>query len=118
LTAGADDIRGFRKTVLAAPADDPLRRILEFGDFYTMSNCRDLLFHVHEQHVTIAAIRRLLDHAGLRFIGFESMDADLADAYRSRFPEDRAMDDLCHWEAVEELNPGAFAGLYQCWCAG
>ena len=118
LTAGADDIRAFRKTVLAAPVDDPLRRILEFGDFYTMSNCRDLLFHVHEQHVTIAATRRLLDHAGLRFIGFESMDADLADAYRSRFPEDRAMDDLCHWEAVEELNPGAFAGLYQCWCAG
>ena len=105
-------------TVLAAPADDPLRRILEFGDFYTMSNCRDLLFHVHEQQVTIAAIRRLLDHAGLRFIGFETTDADLADAYRSRFPEDRAMDDLCHWEAVEELNPGAFAGLYQCWCAG
>lgn len=116
-TAGADDIRRFRKTVLAAPENDPLRRILDFGDFYTLSNCRDLLFHVHEQHVTIAAIRSLLAGAALRFIGFETMDATLADAYRRRFPEDQAMDDLCHWETVEALNPGAFAGLYQCWCA-
>jgi tetratricopeptide (TPR) repeat protein/2-polyprenyl-3-methyl-5-hydroxy-6-metoxy-1,4-benzoquinol methylase len=117
LTAGSDDIRCFRKTVLAAPEDDPLRRILDFGDFYTLSNCRDLLFHVHEQHVTIAAIRSLLASAELRFIGFETMDATLADAYGRRFPEDQAMEDLSHWQTVEELNPGAFAGLYQCWCA-
>jgi hypothetical protein len=117
LTAGTDDIRRFRKTVLAAPENDALRRILNFGDFYTLSNCRDLLFHVHEQHVTIAAIRSLLAGAALRFIGFEILDATLADAYRRRFPEDQAMNDLSHWETVEELNPGAFAGLYQCWCA-
>jgi Flp pilus assembly protein TadD/2-polyprenyl-3-methyl-5-hydroxy-6-metoxy-1,4-benzoquinol methylase len=116
-TAVADDIRRFRQTVLAAPEDDALRRILDFGDFYTLSNCRDLLFHAHEQHVTIAAIRSLLTVAELRFIGFETMDATLADEYRRRFPGDGAMDDLCHWETVEELNPGAFAGLYQCWCA-
>ena len=117
LTAGTDDIRRFRKTVLAAPENDALRRILDFGDFYTLSNCRDLLFHVHEQHVTIAAIRSLLAGAELRFIGFETTDATLADEYRRRFPEDQAMDDLSHWESVEALNPGAFAGLYQCWCA-
>jgi SAM-dependent methyltransferase len=117
LTAATDDIRRFRKTVLAAPENDALRRILDFGDFYTLSNCRDLLFHVHEQHVTIAAIGSLLAGAALRFIGFETMDATLADAYRRRFPEDQAMNDLSHWETVEELNPGAFAGLYQCWCA-
>ncbi len=117
LTAAADDIRRFRQAALAAPEDDVLGRILDFGDFYTLSNCRDLLFHVHEQSVTIAAIRTLLAGAGLRFIGFETVDPSLADDYRRRFPEDGAMNDLSRWEAVEEENPGAFVGLYQCWCA-
>lgn len=116
LTSAVDDIRRFRQTALAAGQDDPLRQILDFGDFYTMSNCRDLLFHVHEQSVTIAAIRNLLTDTGFRFIGFESADASLADDYRRRFPEDRAMDDLSRWQAVEDENPGAFAGLYQFWC--
>ncbi len=88
LTAAADDIRRFRQAALAAPEDDVLGRILDFGDFYTLSNCRDLLFHVHEQSVTIAAIRTLLAGAGLRFIGFETVDPSLADDYRRRFPED------------------------------
>ncbi len=71
--AAADDIRRFRQTALTAQEDDVLHRILDFGDFYTLSNCRDLLFHAHEQHVTIAAIRSLLTVAELRFIGFETI---------------------------------------------
>jgi tetratricopeptide (TPR) repeat protein/2-polyprenyl-3-methyl-5-hydroxy-6-metoxy-1,4-benzoquinol methylase len=117
LTATATDIRRFRQTALAAPKDDALGQILDFGDFYTTSNCRDLLFHVHEQSVSIAGIRELLTKTGLRFIGFESADASLSDDYRRHFPGDLAMDDLSRWQALEEQNPSAFAGLYQCWCA-
>jgi Flp pilus assembly protein TadD/SAM-dependent methyltransferase len=117
LTAAAEDIRRFRQLALAARQDDRLGQILDFGDFYSLSNCRDLLFHVHEQSVTIAAIRNLLDATGLRFIGFESADSGPTDDYRRRFPEDRAMHDLSRWQAVEEEHPGLFAGLYQCWCA-
>jgi tetratricopeptide (TPR) repeat protein/SAM-dependent methyltransferase len=117
LGRGVDDIRRFRQAALEAEEGDPQRRILEYGDFYTMSNCRDLLFHVHEQDVTIAAIRELLRGAGLRFIGFESADPSLAETYGRLFPEDHAMDDLSRWEIVEEEDPGAFAGLYQFWCA-
>jgi tetratricopeptide (TPR) repeat protein/SAM-dependent methyltransferase len=116
LTAAADDIRRFRDTVFSAPPDDPLRRILGFGDFYTLSNCRDLLFHVHEQNVTLAGVRGLLRDTGLRFIGFETVDTALTDGYRRRYPEDTSMDDLSRWEAVEEELPGAFSTLYQCWC--
>ena len=82
-----------------------------------MSNCRDLLFHVHEQNVSIAALGELLDGAGLRFIGFESADANLAASYRQRFPEHPGMDDLSRWQVLEEEQPDAFAGLYECWCS-
>jgi tetratricopeptide (TPR) repeat protein/SAM-dependent methyltransferase len=111
-----DDVRRFRQLVLSAPQDDPLRRILGFGDFYTLSNCRDLLFHVHEQNVTLDDIRDLLAEANLRFMGFESADAALADAYRRRYPQDRAMRDLSRWQALQEARPEAFPTLYQFWC--
>jgi hypothetical protein len=117
LTAAADDIRRFRQIALEADGDQVLADIVEFGDFYTLSNCRDLLFHVHEQNVTMAAIGKLLEETGLHFIGFENADAGLAAGYRRRFPGDAAMRDLSRWEAIEEDDPGAFAGLYQFWCA-
>jgi len=116
LTPCIDDIRTLRHTALAAAHDDPLRRILEFGDFYTSSSCRDLLFHVHEQCVTLAGVERLLAGAGLRFIGFELVDPLLVDVYRRRFPEDDAMDDVARWRDVEERVPGAFTDMYQFWC--
>ena len=116
LTASADDIRRFRSTVLAADAAEEIRRIVDFGDFYTLSSCRDLLFHVHEQRVTLADVERLLGDAGLRFIGFESVDARLVESYRRRFPQDDAMDDLTRWQTLEAQIPEAFTGMYQFWC--
>ena len=116
LTASVDGIRRLRRDVLAAPPGDPLRRILEFGDFYTLGSCRDLVFHVHEQSVTLDALGRLLAGAGLRFIGFETIDASLSDAYRRRFPQDDEMRDLTRWQALEEQYPEAFTGMYQFWC--
>ncbi len=117
LTPTADDIRRIRSMALRAPEHDPLRRILDFGDFYTLSNCRDLLFHVHEQNVTLAGIGSLLADARLRFVGFETVDPALAATYRRLHPADGAMRDLSRWEAVEEELPAAFAALYQFWCA-
>lgn len=117
LTPAADDIRRFRQMALHADDDRVLADLVEFGDFYTLSNCRDLLFHVHEQNLTLGVIGELLMETGLRFLGFESADAGLAEDYRRRFPEDTAMNDLSRWELVEADNPGAFTGLYQCWCA-
>jgi len=117
LRAVPDDLRRFRQLALSAPAHDPLRRILAFGDFYTLSNCRDLLFHVHEQNMSLSDVRDLLAGAQLDFIGFESADATLNEAYRRRYPEDRSMRDLSRWQALEEALPEALPALYQFWCA-
>ncbi|MDX1432635.1 MAG: tetratricopeptide repeat protein [Gammaproteobacteria bacterium] len=113
----ADDIRRFRAMVLAAPADDQLRRILDLGDFYTLSNCRDLLFHVHETQVTLAEVDALLAATGLRLIGFENADPAPAEAYRRRYPDDTSMTNLARWAMVEEENPGTIPDTYQFWCA-
>ncbi|MGC1641643.1 MAG: methyltransferase, partial [Pseudolabrys sp.] len=61
------DIRRCRQELLATP----LASVTRFTDFFTTSECRDLLFHVHEARVTIPVIKDFIRENGLKFIGFE-----------------------------------------------
>lgn len=112
--ADLDGIRRCRQTILALPEDHPARGVVRSPDFYAASACRDLLFHVQEIRFDIPGLARLLDAAGLAFLGFEAPPA-IAAAYRKRFPDDPAMTDLTRWRTFEETNPDAFARMYQFW---
>ena len=111
---GADDIRSFRQDLIRSGDPRADASILESEDFFSLSACRDLLFHVQEQHVTLAQIAHFIESQKLQLLGFELDDALLA-AYRARFPQDKAATDLACWEAFEADNPGLFAGMYIFW---
>jgi SAM-dependent methyltransferase len=111
---GAEDIRSFRQELIQSSDQRLYASILESEDFFSLSACRDLLFHVQEQHVTLAEIARFTQSHDLRLLGFELDDAVLA-AYRKRFPQDRAATDLACWEAFEADHPGLFGGMYIFW---
>ena len=49
-------------------------KVLKFSDFYSMSECRDLLFHVQEHQFTIPQIEATLQELRLEFLGFEIAD--------------------------------------------
>jgi 2-polyprenyl-3-methyl-5-hydroxy-6-metoxy-1,4-benzoquinol methylase len=106
----ADDIRRCRDELL----DSPLRSIAKHRDFFTVSECRDLLFHVQEHRHSIPQIQSFLRERNLRFLGFETAAA-VCEAYRSRFPRDAAMTDLGNWHALEAVAPETFASMYQFW---
>jgi tetratricopeptide (TPR) repeat protein/SAM-dependent methyltransferase len=110
----AADIRRCRQELLALDDDDPLKEITRFGDFHTISNCRDLLFHVQEHQFDIPDIRAFLAASGLTFIGF-LLDPAVQQQYRQRFPHDPALTDLDGWDAFEADNPLTFTGMYQFW---
>jgi 2-polyprenyl-3-methyl-5-hydroxy-6-metoxy-1,4-benzoquinol methylase/tetratricopeptide (TPR) repeat protein len=110
-SSGSDDIRRCRQELLSDPA---LRQVAEFGDFFTVSNCRDLLFHVQEHRSTLPEIAAFLAENGLSFIGFE-LDAAVQRRYATRFPDDKAMTDLAQWHIFETENPKIFMGMYQFW---
>ncbi|HKQ09916.1 MAG TPA: tetratricopeptide repeat protein [Rhizomicrobium sp.] len=114
LGGSAEDIRSFRQELIQS--DDPraYASILEAEDFFSLSACRDLLFHVQEQRVSLAQIAHFTQSNDLRLLGFELDDAVLA-AYRKRFPQDMAATDLACWEAFEADHPGLFAGMYIFW---
>lgn len=114
--ASVDSIRRCRHDILRFAGDDPKTRALESRDFFTMSGCRDLLFHIQEHRFTLPQIERILEDLGLRFIGFEFENPAHAQCYRALFPEDTEMTDLRRWDELEAKHPDAFSGMYQFWC--
>ena len=107
------EIRRFRQDLMRR--DDAMaRNIMRFNDFYSLSECRDLLFHARERRMTLAAIKQFLAEEKLQLIGFE-VDRDTAQAYAARFPADTAMTDLDQWHAFEQDNPQTFSNMYRFW---
>ena len=110
-----DGIRCCRRDILALPADDIVRKVTASPDFYNLSSCRDLIFHVHEHHFSLPALEAMIGELGLEFLGFELTDPAVLAKYRSVFPDDPAALDLSNWARFEAGNPDAFAAMYQFW---
>jgi tetratricopeptide (TPR) repeat protein/SAM-dependent methyltransferase len=108
----AADIRQCRQEILGAPDGTPLKNVAKYSDFFTTSECRDLLFHVQEHQLTIPQIKAFLADNKLAFLGFAHAPAQ---AYRTRFPDDPTMTDLDRWHVFETENPLTFVNMYQFW---
>ena len=93
--------------------EDHHKLTIKFPDFYSLSELRDLLFHVQEHRFTIPLIKDHLSKLGLKFCGFES-NIDPHFKLTSKPKEDPY--DLNKWQAYEEINPIFFIGMYQFWC--
>jgi tetratricopeptide (TPR) repeat protein/SAM-dependent methyltransferase len=109
-----DDIRRCRQEMMASDAGAKLTTVTRSPDFASTSACRDLLFHVQEQSLTLSEIARFLRDQGLVFLGFE-LESHILEHYRSRFPQDTGMTRLDNWHLFEMENPDTFVGMYQFW---
>jgi tetratricopeptide (TPR) repeat protein/2-polyprenyl-3-methyl-5-hydroxy-6-metoxy-1,4-benzoquinol methylase len=108
------DIRRFRQDLSVRDLGVDLQSLSQFQDFYSTSDCRDLLFHVQEHRLTLSQIESFLADFGLHFIGFE-MDRSVLHRYRARFTDDPTGTNLRNWASFEADNPDTFAGMYQFW---
>jgi SAM-dependent methyltransferase len=109
-----DEIRRFRGDLIA-DEESPMRSgVLDCPDFYSTSECRDLLFHVQEHRMTIPQLKTIFAEHDLRFIGF-IVDAQIRLAYLRRFPQDAALTSLDNWNVFEQENPLTFVGMYAFW---
>jgi 2-polyprenyl-3-methyl-5-hydroxy-6-metoxy-1,4-benzoquinol methylase/tetratricopeptide (TPR) repeat protein len=109
-----DDIRRCRNEFERLPAKSPLRHVMSFADFYSLSELRDLLFHVKEHSTNLPQIARFLIDNKLQFLGFHHATHVLR-RYSQLFPEDSAMIDLALWDRFEAKNPSTFVAMYQFW---
>ncbi len=114
LRADAEGIKAARDALKSLSADDVASGVTLSPDFYTLSSCRDLLFHVQEHLTSLPEIGLALDHLQLRLIGFDVSDKT-RQQYRSRFPMDTRETNLEYWDQFEAENPATFTGMYQFW---
>ncbi len=108
-----DGVRAFRRAIVEG-GEGGLEGLLRSPDFYTVSSCRDLVFHVHERRFTIPKLAGALAAAGLRPLGFE-VGRETRSRYRRAFPGDPYLRSLANLAEFETVHPEAFAGMYLLW---
>jgi SAM-dependent methyltransferase len=89
--ATPDGIRAARQAILAEMDDSVTRRLRTNTDFFSLSGCRDLLFHAQEHRFTIPQIAAALDAIQLAFLGFDSLEPATVAKFRARFRDDPDM---------------------------
>lgn len=112
LSPSADGIRTLRQAIFTGRMPYDFSGILSSSDFYSMSGCRDLLFHVQEAQYGPLEIQSLLNTANLTFQGFIVPDS-VRKHYQHQFKDDQRCLNLYHWNDFEEQNPKTFAGMFQ-----
>ena len=113
IEASEPEIRQFRQSLVESH-DEHHQQLTSFRDFFSLSEVRDLIFHVQEHRFTLPQIQHCLDELGLKFCGFENKD--IVRPFKHSFGKDSDACDLSLWHQFEEENPRTFAGMYQFWC--
>ena len=107
-------IRDFRKQIFNDVHPELKSISVLVNDFYSLSECRDLCFHVQEHQFTSESLQNLLEKEGLVFCGF-MLPESIRAAYRQQFPGDNNCVSLSNWAAFEQDNQSTFQSMYQFW---
>ena len=109
-----EGIRSFRKQIFNDDQHELKTISTLVNDFYSLSECRDLCFHVQEHQFTTASLQNLLRPEHLVFCGF-MLPEPIKMAYQHQFPDDSDGTSLGNWGEFEEHNPTTFQSMYQFW---
>ena len=107
-----EEMKSFRDTIMRSKKDHH-KLTTFFPDFFSLSELKDLLFHVQEHRFTIPQIKDSLTELGLKFCGFKG---NMIENFKLCHPTEEDPYDLNKWQSYEEANPRAFTGMYQFWC--
>ncbi len=109
-------ISGLRRDIMRGEADPELSILASpASDFWTMSECRDLMFHVEEHQFTLLQIEEMFGATGLEFLGMEIPHAPDLTLFRQENPSASALSSLPAWHRFEQAHPQMFGGTYHLW---
>jgi 2-polyprenyl-3-methyl-5-hydroxy-6-metoxy-1,4-benzoquinol methylase len=116
-TNSPDDIRRFREEFINMKRNSgsEIPEVMDSLNFYSLSECRDLLFHVQEHRFTLPQIEVAVNDLGLKFLGFEMKQSWIMSRFSESYPENDAPTLLSLWHQFELDNPDTFRGMYQFW---
>ena len=116
LSPDEENIRDIRSRILRHEFGGLFEAFSASYDFYTMSACRDLLFHYKEHRFTLPQIDRIINELNLKFLGFMLPEIRVINDYHRQFPEDINMTNLILWDKFESVYPDTFTRMYQFFC--
>jgi 2-polyprenyl-3-methyl-5-hydroxy-6-metoxy-1,4-benzoquinol methylase len=115
-TPSSNDIRRFRQDLMTKDEDPEILKLFDVRDFYSLSECRDLLFHVQEHLFTIPQIENALEFLELKFLGFKINDPGVLRNFTEANQEHQDLTSLSRWHEFEIENPDTFLDMYRFWC--
>lgn len=117
LSTSAEDIKQFRAKVFSGKLGAELSELRSSDDFFSMSACRDLLFHVQEHRFSFSQLAQLISTLGLKLIGIDLPHPSVSEKFLAMFPQGgEAFADLYKWEQFEARYPDTFVSMYNFWC--
>lgn len=111
-----EDIKKFRQQVISMDHSSPLKNIMHVTDFFSLSMCRDLVFHVQEHRFTLLQIKQILNDLDLEFIALRCKNQGALQKYLQLNPGDPEAKNLDNWHEFEKKHPNVFWGMYPFWC--
>lgn len=116
LSNSATDIRRLRQLLMDKRLAGFSDLICHSRDFFSLSGCRDLLFHECEHQFELPQIAELLAELELEFLGFSSLPAAVVQQYQIQYPQDPLRRNLHYWAQFEQQYPWIFSRMYVFWC--
>jgi 2-polyprenyl-3-methyl-5-hydroxy-6-metoxy-1,4-benzoquinol methylase len=109
------DQRLLRQALLMNQIPGDWDDIINANDFFSMSNCRDLIFHEQEHQFTPTKISNLLANNQLDFIGMLATTR-AHQAFENTIGKLNGHNTLENWDKVEQKQQDIFSGMYQFYC--
>jgi SAM-dependent methyltransferase len=115
--SGLEDlIRQSRIKIIQKVRTSQDQSLFDTADFYSVSGCRDFLFHENEVQLTIGELKGWLARLNLRFLGFVNLSEITKCNFSQKFGKQANLLDLNQWEKYEDQFPNTFVTMYQFWC--
>ena len=107
----ASEMRLVREALLQGSIEGDWKEIYNSPDFYSLSACRDLLFHEQEHVFEVLQLAEFITSAGLEWVGMlpppDSQELlNIGGKHSGRISIDE-------WHKLEQTNSQLFAGMYQ-----
>lgn len=112
ISCNGHGIRKLRHEILQHHATQ-FKQITHSTDFYNMSGCRDLLFHVKEHCYTPLQLKDFCGQLDMEFLGFVRLQNHTKETYDKMFNDDKSRTQLESWDQLEQLAPNTFSSMYQ-----
>lgn len=115
IASDAGSIREFREDIGRHLKYKSIKNIQNFYDYYSLSECRNLLFHAQEHQYDLLEIKELLVRLDLDFLQF-FLSGDVIRKYKRQNKEDENATDLTRWAKWEAREQNLFSSMYIFWC--